>query len=50
MDELAKLTMPLLIMHGDQDAVSHPHGSKVVTTKIDRGDKKLISLLSKFSH
>ena len=29
-DELAKLTMPLLIMHGDLDAVSHPHGSKVI--------------------
>ena len=28
-DELAKLTMPLLIMHGDLDAVTHPHGAKV---------------------
>ena len=28
-DELAKLTMPLLIMNGDQDTVTHPHGAKV---------------------
>lgn len=30
-DELAKLTMPLLIMNGDQDTVTHPHGAKVRT-------------------
>ena len=28
-DELAKLTMPLLIMHGDLDAVTSCHGAKV---------------------
>ena len=33
-DELAKLTMPLLIMNGDQDTVTHPHGAKVIINKV----------------
>jgi len=42
-DELAKLTMPLLIMHGDLDAVSHPHGSKEIHRKAKADDKQLIT-------